>query len=128
FHCMLTTLRARLIASYIGVVLLALVLAAAALFVLVQGVEDEAIYRNLTSAGTILTPLIREAQRTGQPRPAILLELRGLNMRVLTLEDTNRVTFDTRSGAGSLSGYVLPLRPDENDPTRGRFRDAQGAV
>src|SRR4051794_30486718 len=95
---MLKTLRARLIASYIVVVVLSLVLAGGVFILLVQRVESDAVYRSLETNGNLLMPQIREALR-GDNRARVIsmmkTELTRTKLRVLVLGPAGRVLNDT---------------------------------
>ena len=104
---MLTTLRARLIASYIGVVVLCLLLAGGAFVLLLGRVENRTIYRDLTSSSYLLVPQIRTAILTNErPRVVTVLagELTRTKLRVLVLAQDGTVANDTLQGGNSLAG------------------------
>jgi signal transduction histidine kinase len=112
---MLKTLRARLIAGYIGLVVLGLVLAGGVFILLVQRVESDAVYRSLETNGDLLMPQIREALR-GDNRGRIVAALRGeltrTKLRVLVLGPAGRVLNDTATGPDDVTGRMIRLIPD----------------
>ena len=61
---MLKTLRARLIAGYLGVVLVGLLLAGGAFILLMLRVQNDLVYRSLATNAPLILPQIREARAT----------------------------------------------------------------
>jgi signal transduction histidine kinase len=127
---MLKTLRARLIAGYIGVVVLGLVLAGGVFILLVQRVESDAVYRSLQTNEALLLPQLREALR-GDNRARIVTALRGelarTKLRVLVLGPAGRVLNDTAPGPDDVTGRMIRLIPDRNaapGDEQGMFLDA----
>jgi signal transduction histidine kinase len=127
---MLKTLRARLIAGYLGVVVLSLVLAGGVFILLVQRVESDAVYRSLQTNGDLLLPQIRDALR-GDNRARVVntlkAELTRTKLRLLVLGPAGRVLNDTTAGADDLTGRALALNPDRTAPAnqeQGTFLDA----
>ncbi len=122
---MLKTLRARLIASYIVVVVLSLVLAGGVFILLVQRVESDAVYRSLETNGNLLMPQIREALR-GDNRVRVITtmktELTRTKLRVLVLGPAGRVLNDT--APDDATGRVIRLNPDQASQDQGMFLDA----
>ena len=125
---MLKTLRARLIAGYIVVVVLSLVLAGGVFILLVQRVESDAVYRSLETNGNLLMPQIRDALRgdnRGRVIATLKTELTRTKLRVLVLGPAGRVLNDT-DGLADAPGEVLRLTADSTagaTPEQGTFLD-----
>jgi signal transduction histidine kinase len=126
---MLKTLRARLIAGYIVVVVLSLVLAGGVFILLVQRVESDAVYRSLATNGNLLMPQIRDALR-GDNRARVIATLKTevtrTRLRVLVLGPAGRVLNDTAPAADDATGRVIRLLPDAaagTAPEQGTFLD-----
>src|SRR5262245_21905134 len=110
---MLKTLRARLIAGYLGVLLIGLLLAGGAFIVLMLRVQNDLVYRSLATNAPLILPQIREARTGGGPRLLLTLrdELRQTRLRVLGLSTDNTVVLDTAQGPTALVSAVLTLNP-----------------
>ena len=127
------TLRARLIASYVGVVLICLLLAGGAFVLFLRQLQSEQIYRNLTRNSGLLLGLVREARRSDESI-SLLSEtqtaLRGSQLRVLAVGPEGRVLVDSNQGnKPELLGTTLTLDhtpPVGKNLAQGHFTDRAG--
>ncbi len=125
---LLGTLRARLLASYLLVVLLSLVAAALALTYLLQSYRDQLTVAQLEEVTVPVSVQVRLWLRQGEAPEAIVAYLseqtEGTPVRVLLLNRNGVVLYDTARGE-SLRGEQLDLPAalmmDARRPQGGRF-------
>ncbi|HEX6606792.1 MAG TPA: HAMP domain-containing protein, partial [Chloroflexia bacterium] len=141
---MLKTLRGRLTASYVAVVLAALVLATVAYFALGVRYRTEDAYRQLATSMYLVAPQVEDALGPGLgllDRARVLGatehirgELRNTRFRLLLLRPDGRVVLDSLTGRGNMTGRLmddLPAAlvsgPVPSEPVDGLLRaDAAG--
>lgn len=141
---MLKTLRGRLTASYVAVVLAALLLATLAYFALGVRYRTEDAYRQLTTSMYLVAPQVEEALGPGLSlldRARVLnateyvrSELRNTGFRLLLLRPDGRVVLDSLTGRAGMTGRVIPDLPPElssgpvpTEPVPGQLKaDAAG--
>jgi len=120
---MLKTLRGRLTASYVAVVLAALLLATLAYFALGIRYRTEDAYRQLTTSMYLVAPQVEEALGPGlslldrarvlNATEYIRSELRNTRFRLLLLRPDGRVVLDSLTGRAGMTGRVIPDLPPE---------------
>jgi signal transduction histidine kinase len=143
---MLKTLRGRLTASYVAVVLAALVLATVAYFALGVRYRTDDAYRQLATSMYLVAPQVEDALGPGLgvlDRARVLGatehirgELRNTRFRLLLLRPDGRVVLDSLTGRGNMTGRLmddLPAAlisgPVPTEPVEGLLRaDAAGTA
>src|SRR5690349_11149262 len=143
---MLKTLRGRLIASYVAVVLAALLPATLAYFALGVRFRTEDAYRQLTTSMYLVAPQVEEALGPGlslldrarvlNATEYIRSELRNTRFRLLLLRPDGRVVLDSLTGRAGMTGRVIADLPPEltsgpvpTQPVPGQLKaDAAGAA
>src|SRR5689334_1890699 len=120
---MLKTLRGRLTASYVAVVLAALLLATLAYFALGVRYRTEDAYRQLTTSMYLVAPQVEDALGPGlslldrarvlNATEYIRSELRNTRFRLLLLRPDGRVVLDSQTGRAGMTGRVIPDLPPE---------------
>ncbi len=128
-----STLRARLLASYLLVVLLSLVAAALALSYLLQSYRDQLTIAQLEEVTVPVSVQVRLWLRQGETPEAIVAYLseqtEGTPVRILLLNRNGSVLYDTARG-DSLRGEQLDLSTslllDARRPQGGRFVTPDG--
>lgn len=130
----LKTLRARLLLSYIGLVLITLLLAAAILASGIRVYQDRLTLIRLSGSVRFTVPFVAERWQQGMEPQAILDEFKanapGPIGRVLILSPRGEVLADTgRSFVGKQVGRLRPIihrLPSPVREFRGEFRAANG--
>ncbi len=114
---MLTTLRGRIIASYIAVVLPALLLATAAYLVLTINARRDDAYLQLKTTLYLIGPQIAKAINKGEQRQEILVGAEDLltvlgstnKYRLLIVTANGRISFDSNRSGDSWQGHTITL-------------------
>jgi len=120
---MLKTLRGRLTASYVAVVLAALLLATLAYFALGVRYRTDDAYRQLTTSMYLVAPQVEEALVPGlslldrarvlNATEYIRSELRNTRFRLLLVRPDGRVVLDSLTGRAGMTGRLIPDLPPE---------------
>lgn len=119
----LRTLRSRLVASYLLVVVLGLLAAAVALFYLLQGYRDRVVLTGLADLSVPVAVQVRTMARLGATPEDMMTDLREqaneVHVRILLLDRQGRVLQDTAT-EGSLRGRAFEVDlPPLSGPQRG---------
>ena len=106
---MFTTLRSRLIGSYVLIIFVTLIIAAATLPVLLRGYQDQASWARLDDQLELSARAVADLWRQNLPAPEMLAQLpedaAGPGGRLLLLDANGQVLADTR---GTLVGQQIP--------------------